>query len=78
MKRLEDIQKNPSEFIVSFHMKELIGYAMMTVFTDEDNKRLMEDTVRIAMKIKPAEFRLAIIGSKFNEIIDGFLSEEME
>lgn len=77
MNRLESIQKNPSEFHIGFNMKELIGQAMLCVFADENNKKIMEYTLRTAMKIDMPEIRIAIVASKFDEFVDEFLKEEI-
>lgn len=78
MNRLEDIQKNPSEFNIKFNMIELIGYAMLNTFAIEENKKIMEDTVCAARKITPLGYGLALIACKFDELVDEFLKGELE
>lgn len=73
MKILEDIQRNTSEFNIKFHLQEFVGMAMMMVFMVEENRKKMEDLMK--MEFEPADFKATVIGHAFEELASMYLSE---
>ena len=73
---LEDIQKNTSEFNIKFHLQEFVGRAIVQVFMFEENRKLIEDLMK--METKPYDLKAFIIGQTFREMADLYLAAPME
>lgn len=76
MNVLEDIQRNTSEFNIKFHMMEFVGRAIVQVFMSEENRKQIEELMKI--ETKPYDLKAFMIGQAFREMADLYLSTPME